>query len=238
MFSLLAAVSAINLFAASGSSDSIGSNSGSANSGSSLWACPTKWISCLIRVTYGTSFTMRGATLVTMQHHQILRLPRNSEFRMSAETPWIVSANIKTIRPDSDDNPTIIRRYPTTSEHKIVISHPPLRRPYPCHLGQAFCIEKYNISRSGYLPKFQEVLRLPRKVTLQLHQILRLPHKMNLILDPRHLWNVIYNARSNKSHNPTAANTAPATELWLYWSVTLLNCYSTELLLYSSELLL
>ena len=61
---------------------------------------------------------------------------------------------------------------------------------------------------------------------------------MNLILDPRHLWNVIYNARSNKSHNPTAANTAPATELWLYWSVTLLNCYSTELLLYSSELLL
>ena len=50
-----------------------------------------------------------------------------------------------------------------------------------------------------------------------------------------------------KSHPPTFANTAPATqnelwsvtllncdctELWLYWTVTLLNCYFTELLLY------
>ena len=79
---------------------------------------------------------MRGATLVTVQHQQILRLPRNSEFRMSAENPWIASANIKTIRAWSED--------------KIVISHPPLRRPYSSHLGDAFCMEKYNISRSGY----------------------------------------------------------------------------------------
>ena len=39
---------------------------------------------------------------------------------------------------------------------------------------------KNNISRSGYLPKFHEMLRLPRKVAQQLHQILRLPRKMNL----------------------------------------------------------
>ena len=30
----------------------------------------------LIRVTYETSFTRRGATRVTLQPHQILRLPR------------------------------------------------------------------------------------------------------------------------------------------------------------------
>ena len=36
--------------------------------------------------------------------------------------------------------------------------------------------------------------------TRQLHQILRLPRKMNLMIDPRHIWNVIYNARSNKLH--------------------------------------
>ena len=56
-----------------------------------------KWISWLIRVTYEMSFTMRGATLVSIQH-QILRLPWNSEFKMSAENPWIASANRKTIR--------------------------------------------------------------------------------------------------------------------------------------------
>ena len=54
-------------------------------------ACHEKWISWLIRVAYETSsetlFTMRGATLVTVQHQQILRLPRNSEFKMSAENP-------------------------------------------------------------------------------------------------------------------------------------------------------
>ena len=74
-----------------------------------------------------------------------------------------------------------------------------------------FCIEKYNISRSGYLPKCHQMLRLPRKVTLQLHQILRLPRKMNLMIDPRRIWTVIYNARSKHSQPPTSPNTAPAT---------------------------
>ena len=49
-------------------------------------------------------------------------------------------------------------------------------------------------------------------VILQLHQILRLPGKMNLLIDPRHIWNVIFNARSNWSHPPTSPNTAPATK--------------------------
>ena len=65
---------------------------------------------------------------------------------------------------------------------------------------------------SGHLPKCHEMLRLIRKVTLQLHQILRLPRKMNLIIDPPHIWNVIYNARSNKSQPPTSPNIAPATQ--------------------------
>ena len=98
------------------------------------------------------------------------------------------------------------------SEHEIVISHPPPRRPSSSHLGDAFCMEKYNISRSGYLSKFHQVLRLPRKVTLQLHQILRLPRKMNLMIDLRLIWNVISNAQSKQSQPPTSANTAPATQ--------------------------
>ena len=48
-------------------------------------------------------------------------------------------------------------------------------------------------------------------VILQLHQILHLPRKMPVMIDPRHIWNVIYNARSNRHHPPTSTNTAPAT---------------------------
>ena len=55
-------------------------------------------------------------------------------------------------------------------------------------------------------------MRGATRVILQLHQILRLPRKMNLMIDPHHIWNVIYNARSNKSHPPTSPNTAPATQ--------------------------
>ena len=49
-------------------------------------------------------------------------------------------------------------------------------------------------------------------VIVQLHQILRLPRKMNLMIDPWHKWNVIYNARSNMRHSPNSPNTAPATK--------------------------
>ena len=38
--------------------------------------------------------------------------------------------------------------------------------------------------------------------TLQHHRILCLPRKMTLMIDPAHIWNVIYNARS-KTHPPT-----------------------------------
>ena len=49
-------------------------------------------------------------------------------------------------------------------------------------------------------------------VIVQTHQILRLPRKMNLMIDPWHKWNVIYNARSNMRHSPNSPNTAPATK--------------------------
>ena len=45
-----------------------------------------------------------------------------------------------------------------------------------------------------------------------LHQILRLPRQMNLMINPHHIWNVIYNARSNSQHPRTSPNTAPATQ--------------------------
>ena len=56
------------------------------------------------------------------------------KFKTSAETPWIASANRKTIRRQSDDNPTTIR-----SENRI--SHPPLRRPYSSDLEHDFVLK-------------------------------------------------------------------------------------------------
>ena len=41
-------------------------------------------------------------------------------------------------------------------------------------------------------------------VTIQPHQLPRLPHRMTRMLDRRHIWNVIYNARSNRCHHPTS----------------------------------
>jgi len=56
-------------------------------------------------------------------------------------------------------------------------------------------------------------MRAASKVTLQTQQILCLPRKMNRILDPHHISNVISNARSKKkSHPPTSPNIAPATQ--------------------------
>ena len=41
-------------------------------------------------------------------------------------------------------------------------------------------------------------------ITLQPHQMLCLPRKMTRIIDPRDIWNVTYNARSNRHHPPTS----------------------------------
>ena len=46
---------------------------------------------------------------------------------------------------------------------------------------------------------------------VQHHQILRLSRRKTHILSPHHIWNLILNARSNRCHHPTSANTAPVT---------------------------
>ena len=159
---------------------------------------------------------MRGATNRTPQLHQILRLPRKMNLMIDPRHIWnvIYNARSKQCQPPTspntapatksassrfqrklrellppierrfDDNPTMIRAWnrhlaPAASETFLV---PPWRR----------ILEKYNISRSGYLSKFHHVLRLPQKVTLQLQQILRLPRKMILLASilSRHLFSL------------------------------------------------
>ena len=208
-------------------------------------ACHATWLSWLMSVTHNTSFTMRGATSITLQPHQMLPLPRkmmriidcrriwnviynarsnrhhpptspntapatqNCTPKSKKNLPKTVEASFPIMRGRFEHDPTMIR---TWSDHEIAKLNPSVRRAYFSPLGNAFCIENYNISRSGYLPRFHRILRLPQKVTLQDHQILRLPRNMTLMIDVRHPWHVIYNARSNKHHPPTSPNAAPATK--------------------------
>ena len=114
-----------------------------------------------------------------------------------------ISKHQSMIRAGSELDPTMF---------ETVIRNPPRNRG--CFSGppRPFCIENYNISRSGYHSKFHRILRLPRKMTLELHQILRLPRKMTRIIDPHDMSHVIYNAQRNSTHPPTSLNTAPATQ--------------------------
>ena len=227
-------------------------------------ACHEKRISWLILVTHETLFTMRGATSVIVQTHQILRLPRKMNLMIDPWHKWNVIYNArsnmrhspnspntapatKNDRPESqrnllktdetsfpmrgrsDHDPSMIRPW---SEHdptmKPSVRNPPRNRGYFSRPPRAFCIENYNISRSGYHSKFHRILRLPRKVPVQIqhHQILRLPRKKNLMIDPCHTWNAIYNARSNKCHCPNSPNTAPATQNESHdWSLTQMKRY-------------
>ena len=102
------------------------------------------------------------------------------------ENSWNVISNAGPIRAGSELDPSWIRAGseldPTMIREWIVIRNPPRNRGYFSRPPRAFCIEKYNISRSGYHSKFHRILRLPRKVTLQLHRILRLPRKMTVMI--------------------------------------------------------
>ena len=200
-------------------------------------ACHAKWISWLVLVTHETLFTMRGVTTVIAQTHQILRLPRKMNLMIDPCHTWNAIYNARSNRwhPPTSPCQMILQNFRNISPKQMKrqlqcatdprpfrewsendprmkpsLRNPPRNRGYFSRPPQAFCIEKYNTSRSGYHSKFHQILRLPRKVTLQLHQILRLPRKMTLMINPRHTWNAIYNARNNMWHPPTSPNTAPA----------------------------
>ena len=169
--------------------------------------------------TNETLFTMRGATCVIVQTHQILRLPRKMTVQNLKEICWKPDETSFPMRGRSDHDPRMIR--PS-------VRNPPRNRGSFSRPPRAFCIEKYNISRSGYHSKFYRILRLPRKVTLQLHQNTAPATKSDT-------WTSPNTAPATKSDTSTSPNTAPATksdtwtELWLDWAIAWLSYYLTEL---------
>ena len=145
--------------------------------------------------------------------------------------------------------PPIERRFednPTISEDKIVISHPPLRRPDSSHPGDAFCMKRYHISRSCYLPKCHEMLRLPlllyRAITLLSYDFSELLLYWTVAFTELLLYGTVTLLKCYFTglwlYWTVTLMKGYFTELLLYWTVTLLNCYFTELLLYWTVTLL
>ena len=318
-------------------------------------ACHVKSVSSWVLVTYETSFTMRGATSITLQPHQILRLPRKKSLVFDPRHIWNVIYNARSNMhhlPTSPNaapatkndahhwlswhmqrhlqcaeqqaSPSNLTKYcachaklhskskknlPKTAEASIPMRgrsehDPTMIRPWTRHLAPARsprllfalrrrilywklqhfalrlstqispntvpatksdtptspntapatkndahhwlswhmqhhlqCAEQQaspsNLTKccachvksvsSWVLVTYETsfTMRGTTSITLQPHQILRLPRKKSLVFDPRHIWNVIYNARSNMHHLPTSPNAAPATKNdahhWLSW---------------------
>ena len=274
-------------------------------------ACHAKWLSWLMSVAYETSFTMRGATGITLQPHQILRLPCKMTLMIDLRRIWNVIYNARSNRhhPPTSPNtapatqnctPKSKKNLPKTAEASIPMRDrsepdPTMIRPWTRHLAPARsprlllalrrrilywklqhfalrlsiqispntvpatksdtptspnaapatqndshhlspwhmkrylqCAEKQaspaNLTKycachakwlaSSILVTYETLftMRGGTGITRQHHQILRLPRKMTLMIDVRRIWNVIYNARSNRHHPPTSPNTAPATQ--------------------------
>ena len=76
-------------------------------------ACYGKWLSWLILVPRETLFTMRGATGVTIQPHQILRLPRKMTLMIDPRHVWNVISTARSIS-----------NYPATETNSMITSKP------------------------------------------------------------------------------------------------------------------
>ena len=181
-------------------------------------ACHAKWISWLIRIAYATSFTMRETTGITLQPHQVLRLPRKMNLMIDPHHIWNVIYNAWSNRHHP---PTAPNTAPTTQNECHDWSCSPMKRHFHCAEQQASPsnLTKYCACHAKWISWLIRItyetsftMRGATGTTLQPHQILRLARKMNVMIDRAHLWNVISNAQSSKSHPPTSPNTAPATQ--------------------------
>ena len=149
-------------------------------------ACHAKWLSWLILVTYETWNVIYNA---------------QSNRTHPPTSPIAAPAT----QNDSHDwCPARMTRHLQCAEQQISSSN--ITKCCACHA-------KWLASSILVTYETSFTMRGATRITLQHHQIiLRLPRKKSLVFDPRHIWNVIYNARSNKHHPPTSPNAAPATK--------------------------
>ena len=149
-------------------------------------ACHEKWISSLILVTHETLFTMRGATRVIVQTHQILRLPRKMNLMIDPCHTWnaiYIARRNKCHCPNSpntapatkneshDWSLSHMKGYLQCAEQQVSLSK--LTKYCACH-------EKWISWLILVTHEMLFTMRGATSVIVQTHQILRLPRKMTL----------------------------------------------------------
>ena len=131
-------------------------------------ACHAKWLSWLICATYETSFPMRGATTITLQPHQILRLPRKIAFqnlreivRKQLKCQFQCAADSNMIRTWSEPDPSMNSSSRTrpfaevtfrASETHFVLKIATFRAPaiYPDFTEYCACHKKWHSKITKY----------------------------------------------------------------------------------------
>ena len=92
-------------------------------------ACHAERLTYLIIITNETSFTMRGATGVTIQPHQILRLSRRKTRILSPHRIWNV---IYSARSNRCHHPTSPNTAPATKNDSTALSSSHMKRHFQC----------------------------------------------------------------------------------------------------------
>ena len=167
---------------------------------------------------------MRGATRVSLQLQQVLRLPGKMTLVINPLHTWnaIYNARSNKSQPPTsastaparkndsrDQSSSHMKRYLQCAEEQVSLSK--LTKYCACH-------EKWISWLILVTHETLFTMRGATRVLVQTHQILRLPRKMNLMLDPCHAWNAIYNARRNTCHCPNSPYCA-CHEKWNSWLI-------------------
>ena len=154
-------------------------------------ACHEKWLDCFIVLTYETSFPMRGATGVTIQPRQILRLPRKmtlqdvkENLQKQVKRHFQCGADPTMIRPWSEHDPSMIREWK--------------RKPQPASQVRLLC----EVPRSIFYCKIQ---RFAPNLTVKLSPNTAPATKSDTTTSPS-------TAPATKSATWTSPSAAPATK--------------------------
>ena len=182
-------------------------------------ACHAERLTYLLIITYETSFTMRGTTGVTIQPHQILRLPRKMTGLLYRPDIWNVISNARSNRchyPTSpntapatkNDNARFQRKSPKTgetsfpmrgrSDHDPTMIRPWKRKPQPASQPRLL----FELTTSIFYWKIQ---RFAPNLTFKHSPSAAPATKSNT-------WTSASTAPATKSNTWTSPSTAPATK--------------------------
>ena len=107
-------------------------------------ACHEKWLSWLIFVTYETPFTLRRATGLNLQSHQILPATKNDAAKFQRKLPKTGETSFA-MRGRSEHDPGPIRAWSENDPSMSpAVRNPPRNRGYFSCSARAICLENCN----------------------------------------------------------------------------------------------